>query len=116
MVIDGWMITLSIFILGLVWKAATSHNSSKELGRQVVVLREDDTKSKNRINKLEEEQIRIIEALERSYASKELVYGNFVTSKDHGLAMSRLEEKLVAEMKHMNETLQQIRNALQKGT
>ena len=115
MIIDGWMITLSIFILGLVWKAATAHSSVKSLNDTKDTLIKNDTSNKERINELDTNQIKMIEALERTYATEKFVYEIFITRREHDASMERLEEKLVAEMSHMNETLEEIRDAIKNG-
>lgn len=114
MIIDGWMITLSIFILGLVWKASTAHSSVKSLKDENKTLIKNDTANKERINELDTNQIKIIEALERTYATEKFVYEVFITRREHGDSMERLEEKLVTEMSHMNETLEKICNIIEK--
>lgn len=101
MIVEGWMITLSIFILGLIWKAALDHF-------QIRNQKENDEKNKERINKLETTQLKMVEALERTYATEKFVYEVFITRREHGDSMERLEEKLVSEMSHMNETLEKI--------
>lgn len=109
MVIEGGLVALAIFILGLVWKASTSHF-------QIKVLVENDDKNKERINELETTQLKITEALDRTYATEKFVYEVFITRKEHGDSMERLEEKLIAEMTHMNETLEKIRKIIENGT
>lgn len=97
----GSLVTLAIFILGLIWKASQNHFQLKE-------LTENDEKNKKRINTLEITQLKIVEALDRTYAQKEFVYEVFITRKEHDTSMERLEEKLVTEMTHMNTTLEKI--------
>jgi cell division protein FtsI/penicillin-binding protein 2 len=97
----GGLVTLAIFILGLIYKVAQSHFVIKELD-------ENDDKNKSRINKLETTQLKMIEALDRTYATEKFVYEVFITRREHGDSMERLEEKLVMEMSHMNTTLDKI--------
>jgi len=97
----GGLVTLAIFILGLIWKVSQSHLTISELS-------ENDDKSKNRINVLEKTQLRMVEALDRTYATEKFVYEVFITRKKYDESMDRMEEKLVAEMNHMNATLDKI--------
>lgn len=95
------LVALTIFVLGLIWKVAQGHFSVKE-------LIENDSKNKERINGLEKTQLKMVEALDRTYATEKFVYEVFITRREHGDSMERLEEKLVAEMSHMNGTLDKI--------
>ncbi len=104
-VIEGGIVTLSIFIIGLIWNSAISHFT---IGR----LRDGDIKNKARINLIETAQLKMIEALERTYATEKFVYNAYVTRREHNESMERLEEKLLTEMKHMNETLTKISNII----
>jgi len=99
--IEGWMITLTIFILGLIWKVALSHFT-------LVRLEKNDEVNKLRINSMEKTQLKMIEALERTYATQEFAYDVFITRKEHDTAQNSLEEKLVSEMGHLNKTLDKI--------
>lgn len=103
----GSLITLGIFILGLIWKASQNHFQTKE-------LTENDEKNKERINELEDHKLKITEALERTYAPKEFVYEVFITRREHDDAMKNLEEKLVTQMTHMNEALVSTNKTLEK--
>lgn len=105
----GGLVTLAIFILGLIWKASQNHFQTKE-------LTENDDKNKSRINKLETTQLKMVEALDRTYATEKFVYEVFITRREHGDSMERLEEKLVAEMSHMNATLDKICKIIENGT
>jgi len=97
----GGLVTLAVFILGLIWKVAQGHFTIKELS-------DNDELNKGRINKLEKSELRMTEALDRTYATEKFVYDVFITRKEHDTSMERLEEKLVTEMHHMNTTLEKI--------
>ena len=101
MIIEGWMVTVSIFMLGLIWKVASSHFTLSK-------LKENDEMNKLRINSFEKTQIKMIEALDRTYATQKFVYELFITKNDHENSVERLEEKLVAEMGHLNKTLDKL--------
>ncbi len=105
----GGLVTLTIFILGLIWKVAQSHFTISELS-------ENDEINKERINGLEKTQLKIVEALDRTYATEKFVYEIFITRREHNESMERLEEKLVTEMTHMNATLDKICKIIEKGT
>ena len=107
MEIKSWMIAISIFILGLVWKASDSHS-------KINILVENDETNKKRINALDKEQTKIVEALDRSFVSRELVYANFVTMENHAIAMKHLEEKLISKIDHSNDLLTRICETLEK--
>ena len=109
MVIESGIATVSISILGLIWKASDLHAKLK-------VLVDNDKLTKERVNNLADESIRITEALDRSFVSRELVYSNFMTIKAHEDSMIRLEEKLVTEMAHMNESLSRLCDSVEKMT
>jgi len=104
--IEGWMVTLSIFIFGLLWKVASSHFT---LAR----LEKNDDLNKLRINTLEKTQLKMIEALDRTYATQEFTYKLFITRKEHSEQSTRLEEKLVLEMGHLNKTLDKISKVIE---
>jgi len=112
MIIDGWMITLSIFILGLIWKVAASHFI-------LVRLEKNDELNKLRINSFEKTQIKMIEALDRTYATQKFVYELFITKDVHDDSVKRLEEKFVSELGYLNKTLDRLSeaiSALSKGS
>jgi hypothetical protein len=104
-VIEGGIVTLAIFILGLIWNAASAYFT-------ISGLKSGDLKNKERINHLEVEQLRMVEALERTYATEKFVYNAYVTRKEHTQSMERLEEKLLIEMRHINEALTSISKAI----
>ncbi len=105
MIIDGWMITLSIFILGLIWKVAASHFT-------LVRLEKNDELNKLRINSFEKTQIKMIEALDRTYATQKFVYELFITKDTHNNSVERLEEKFVSELGYLNKTLDGLSEAI----
>jgi len=112
MIIEGWMITLSIFILGLIWKVALSHFT-------LVRLEKNDELNKLRINSFEKTQIKMIEALDRTYATQKFVYELFITKDVHDDSVKRLEEKFVSELGYLNKTLDRLSeaiSALRKGS
>ena len=104
--IEGWMVTLSIFILGLIWKVASSHFT-------LVRLEKNDEINKLRINSFEKTQIKMIEALDRTYATQKFVYELFITKDMHNNSVDRLEEKFVSELGHLNKTLDGLSDAIE---
>jgi cell division protein FtsI/penicillin-binding protein 2 len=101
------LIALGIFILGLIYKAILNHIQTKKLN-------ENDKEKTKRIGDLETEQLKITEALDRTFAPKEFVYEVFITRKEHNESLERLEEKLVIQMTHMNEALKNTNSTLEK--
>lgn len=104
----GGLITLSIFILGLIWHASNKNYEVKE-------LMEHDYTNKKRLNALEKEQIKMEQALERTFATEHFVYEAFITRKEHTDTVERLEEKLMSEMRHMNISLNKLVEIVEKN-
>ena len=104
--IEGWMVTLTLFTLGLIWKVASSHFI-------LTKLEKNDELNKLRINSFEKTQIKMIEALDRTYATQKFVYELFITKDMHNNSVDRLEEKFVSELGHLNKTLDGLSDAIE---
>lgn len=104
--ITAW-VSLIIILSGLIYKVSKSHF-------QLFTLIKNDEENKNRLNNLDTFKIKVEEALDRTFVSKEYVFASFVTKEEHTASMSRLEEKLVNEMQHMNKTLERISKTLEE--
>lgn len=105
--IDFWLGGSSVFTLGLVWKASDLHTKLKN-------LLSNDLKTNKRINTHEKELNHISEALNRTFAPKDYVYEHFVTNYNHKSSVNVIEEKLLSEVKHMNDNLQRIYSLIEK--
>jgi hypothetical protein len=89
--VDGSMLTAALSIFGLIGKAAIDH-------WKIATLEKNDIKNKDRINALEDEKIKVTEALDRTFATREYVQEYFVTRRQHEENIRHIEEKLLARM------------------
>ena len=96
-------------ILGLVAKAAVDHFKVGELYRR-------DGLNKQRLNDMHTEQLKIIEALNRSYATEKFVYEFFITRTEHEQKIQHIEEKFLRELSHQSEMIERICNIMEHGT
>jgi len=78
-------------------------------------LRKDNVSIAGAFREIQREQIKMIEALERTYATEKFVYDVFITRKEHEQNLTHLEEKLVGEMRHMNASLDKICKYVEAG-
>jgi hypothetical protein len=95
-------------ILALVAKAAVDHFKIGELYRR-------DDLNKQRLNDMHTEQLTIIEALNRTYATEKFVYDLFITRKEHDTATQHIEEKFLRELSHQSEMIERICNIMEHG-
>ena len=96
-------------ILALVAKAAVDHFKIGELYRR-------DGLSKQRLNDMHTEQLKIIEALNRTYATEKFVYEVFITRKEHEQTVQHIEEKFLGELSHQSKMIERICNIMENGT
>jgi hypothetical protein len=96
-------------ILGLVAKAAVDHFKVGELYRR-------DGLNKKRLNDMHTEQLKIIEALNRTYATEKFVYEVFITRKEHEQTVQHIEEKFLGELSHQSKMIERICNIMENGT
>jgi len=71
-------------------------------------LKDRETKKDERIKILENEQIKIIEALDRTYVSREFLYKHFLGREDIEEKFAHLEKTFSSEMSHINLSLQKV--------
>jgi hypothetical protein len=98
-----------IFILGLVAKSAVDHFKIGELYRR-------DGLSKKRLNDMHNEQLKMVEALNRTYATEKFVYEFFITRTEHEQTVRHIEEKFLGELSHQSKMIEKICNILENGS
>jgi hypothetical protein len=98
-----------VAILGLVAKAAVDHFKIGELLRR-------DGLNKQRINDMHTEQLKIIESLNRTFATEKFVYEVFITRKEHEQTVKHIEEKFLSELSHQSQMIERICNIMENGT
>jgi hypothetical protein len=96
-------------IIALVAKAAVDHFKIGELYRR-------DGLSKKRLNDMHNEQLKMVEALNRTYATEKFVYEVFITRKEHDQEMQHIEEKFLGELSHQSKMIERICNIMENGT
>jgi hypothetical protein len=103
--IDGSMLTAALSILILISKAAIDH-------WKIATLEKNDAKNKERLNALEDEKIKVTEALDRTFATREYVQEYFVTRRQHEENLRHIEEKLLSRMDNIAGAVEMVYSAL----
>jgi len=71
-------------------------------------IRRRNLKTDKQIITIEKENLKIIEALERTYVSKDYIFKYFFSREDIEEKLKHLESSLTNELSHMNKSLEKL--------
>jgi hypothetical protein len=74
----------------------------------------NEAKRNKQISHIETENVKIIEALERTYVSKDYIFKYFFSREDIELKMKHLENTLTNELSHVNKALEKLTRVIEK--
>jgi hypothetical protein len=77
-------------------------------------IKEDNSNLKKSFSVIEKENLKIIEALERTYASKEYLFKNFLSGKDIDEKLKHLDSMSESEFSHINNSIDKLNKLIEK--
>ena len=74
----------------------------------------NEAKRNKQISHIETENVKIIEALERTYVSKEYIFKYFFSREDIEEKMKHLESTLSSELSHINKAIENLTKVIER--
>ena len=77
-------------------------------------IKAGEEKRNERLGVIEKENLRIIEALERTYVSKEYIFKYFFSREDIEEKLKHLDSTIKNELSHINSSLEKLSSLIEK--
>jgi len=77
-------------------------------------MKQGDGKRNERLELIEKENLKIIEALERTYVSKEYIFKYFFSREDIDEKLKHLDSTIKSELSHINASLEKLSTLIEK--